>query len=114
MIPKVAKPKSIEEYIERAPPETQEKLYEMLFCIREAAPGATEALKWSMPAFSYKRILVVFALFKHHIGFFPTPSAVRAFEKSLRKFQVTGGSIHFPLDKPLPLPLIRKITKFRV
>jgi uncharacterized protein YdhG (YjbR/CyaY superfamily) len=114
MIPKIAKPKSIEEYIERAPPENQDKLYEMLFCIRSAAPGAKESLKWSMPALSYKRILVMFALFKHHIGFYPTPSAVLAFRKSLSKFKTTSSSIQFPLDRPLPLSLIRKITVFRV
>ena len=67
-----------------------------------------------MPAFSYRRILVTFAAFKHHIGFYPTPSAVKAFEKNLSKFKTARGSIQFPLEKPLPLPLIRKITAFRV
>jgi len=67
-----------------------------------------------MPAFSYRRILVTFAAFVHHIGFYPTPSAVRAFKKDLRKFATAKGSIQFPLEKPLPLPLIRKITAFRV
>ena len=114
MKPEVAKPKSIDEYIARAPVETQKKLRDMQACIRRAAPGATESLKWGMPAFSYKRILVVFAVFKHHIGFFPTPSAIKAFRKDLLKYKTTTGAIQFPLDKPLPLPLIRKITMFRV
>ena len=56
----------------------------------------------------------MFASFKHHIGFYPTPSAVRAFEKDLSNFATAKGSIQFPLEKPLPLPLIRKITAFRV
>lgn len=86
----------------------------MRACIRKAAPGAKESLKWGMPAFSYRRILVTFAAFKHHIGFYPTPLAVRAFANDLRKFATAMGSIQFPLDKPLPLPLIRKITAFRV
>jgi uncharacterized protein YdhG (YjbR/CyaY superfamily) len=110
----IPKPKNITEYIATASAEAQEKLYEMLTCIRAAAPGATESLKWGMPAFSYKRILVTFAAFKHHIGFYPTPSAVKAFEKNLSKFKTAKGSIQFPLDKPLPLSLIRKITQFRV
>jgi uncharacterized protein YdhG (YjbR/CyaY superfamily) len=114
MTAKKAKPTSIAEYIEAAPKETQEKLREMLACIRKAAPGATEGLKWGMPGFSYKRILVTFAGFKHHIGFYPTPSAVKAFEKELSKFATASGSIQFPLEKPLPLALIRKITAFRV
>ena len=107
-------PKSIAEYINAAPKETQKKLREMRACIRAAAPGAKESLKWGMPAFSYRRILVTFAAFKHHIGFYPTPSAVRAFEKDLEKFVTADSSIRFPLEKPLPLPLIRKITAFRV
>lgn len=67
-----------------------------------------------MPAFSYKRILVTFAARKQHIGFYPTPSAVKAFAKELAKFNTASGSIQFPLEKPLPLPLIRKITAYRV
>ncbi len=67
-----------------------------------------------MPSFSYRRILVTFAAFKHHIGFYPTPSAVKAFAKDLTKFATAKGSIQFPLEKPLPLRLIRKITEFRV
>ena len=108
------KPKTIAEYIKAAPKETQKKLREMVACIREAAPGAEEGLKWGMPAFSYKRILVTFAAFKHHIGFYPTPSAVKAFEKNLSKFKTAKGSIQFPLENPLPLSLISKITRFRV
>src|SRR5882762_2151242 len=86
----------------------------MRACIRAAAPGAKESLKWRMPAFSYQRILVTFAAFKHHIGFYPTPSAIKAFEKSLAKYTTANASVQFPLDKPLPLDLIAKITKFRV
>jgi uncharacterized protein YdhG (YjbR/CyaY superfamily) len=82
--------------------------------IRAAAPGANENLKWGMPSFSYQRILVTFAAFKHHIGFFPTAAAVKTFGKDLSKFKTGKGSIQFPLEKPLPLPLIRRITKFRV
>src|SRR6476661_637578 len=114
MTSKKARPESITEYIDAAPKEARKKLREMRACIREAAPGAKESLKWGMPAFSYRRILVTFAAFKHHIGFYPTPSAVKAFEKDLSKFATAKGSIQFPLEKPLPLPLIRKITQFRV
>jgi uncharacterized protein YdhG (YjbR/CyaY superfamily) len=114
MTAKKAPPKSITEYINAAPKEAQKKLREMRACIRAAAPGAEESLKWGMPAFSYRRILVTFAAFKHHIGFYPTPSAVKAFANDLAKFATAKGSIQFPLEKPLPLPLIRKITAFRV
>jgi uncharacterized protein YdhG (YjbR/CyaY superfamily) len=105
---------TITEYINSAPKQTRKKLREMRASIRSAAPGATEGLKWGMPAFSYRRILVTFAAFQHHIGFYPTPSAVEAFAKELAKFATAKGSIQFPLDKPLPLSLIREITAFRV
>jgi uncharacterized protein YdhG (YjbR/CyaY superfamily) len=111
---KKARPTNITEYINAAPQEARKKLREMRACIRAVAPGAGESLKWGMPAFSYRRILVTFAAFKHHIGFYPTPSAVRAFASDLSKFATAKGSIQFPLEKPLPLPLIRKITAFRV
>jgi len=112
MPPKKARPKTITEYINDAPKEARRKLREMRACIRKSAPGAQESLKWGMPAFSYRRILVTFAAFKHHIGFYPTPSAVKAFAKDLSKFATATGSIQFPLEKPLPL--VRKITAFRV
>jgi uncharacterized protein YdhG (YjbR/CyaY superfamily) len=108
------RPKTIEEYIASSPVQTQDKLYQMLACIRKAAPGAKESLKWGKPAFSYDRILVVMAAAKNHIGFYPTPSAMKAFLKELSKFNTGAGSIQFPLDKPLPLSLINKITRYRV
>jgi len=108
------RPKNIDEYIRAAPKPAQKKLREMRVCIRKAAPGAKEGLKWGMPAFSYRRILVTFAAFQHHIGFYPTPSAVSAFAKNLSGFAAARGSIQFRLEKPLPLGLIRKITAFRV
>ena len=114
MAPKKARPKTVTEYIAAAPKAAQKKLREMRACIRKSAPGAKENLKWGMPAFSYRRILVTFAAFQHHIGFYPTPSAVSAFAKDLSKFATAKGSIQFPLEKPLPLPLIRRITAFRV
>jgi uncharacterized protein YdhG (YjbR/CyaY superfamily) len=108
------KPKTLTEYIDAAPKESQKKLCEMRAEIRKSAPGATESLKWGMPAFSYGRILVMFGGFKHHIGFYPTRSAMKAFAKDLSKFSTAAGSIQFPLEKRLPLALIRKITAFRV
>jgi uncharacterized protein YdhG (YjbR/CyaY superfamily) len=114
MTKKRARPQSIDEYIKAAPKEAREKLEEMRESIRAAAPGAMESLKWGMPAFSYRRILVTFGAFKHHIGFYPTPSAVQAFEKELSTFVTSNASVQFPLDTPLPLALIRKITEFRV
>lgn len=108
------KPKTIEEYINAAPAELQERLWKLHEAIKAAAPGASEALKWSMPAYSYQKILVTFAVAKNHTGFYPMPSAVKAFKKDLVKYKTAQGSIQFPHDKPLPLSLIKKIVKFRV
>src|ERR1700685_275189 len=100
MTPKKARPSSIAEYIHSAPKEAQKKRREMRACIRSSAPEAKESLKWGMPAFSYRRILVTFAAFKNHIGFYPTSSAVTAFAKDLSKFSTARGTIQFPLEKP--------------
>ncbi len=108
------KPKTISQYIQAAPKEAQEKLQKMYVCIKESAPNATEGLKYGIPAFSYKKLLVAFAGYKHHIGFYPTPLAVKAFAKDLKNFKIAKGSIQFPLNQPLPLALIKKITTFRV
>jgi uncharacterized protein YdhG (YjbR/CyaY superfamily) len=108
------KPADIKAYIEGAPGPVQDKLWQMHECIRTAAPGASEGLKWGMPAYSYNRILVTFAVFRNHIGFYPTPSAIKAFAKSLSKYKTAESSVQFPLDKPLPLDLVNRMTKFRV
>ncbi len=105
--------KEISKYISSAPKGAQKKLRELYAAVKAGAPKATEGLKWSMPAFSQKRILVTFAAFKHHIGFYPTPSAVAKFKKDLVKFKTARGSIQFPLDKPLPKALIKRIVAFR-
>jgi len=108
------RPTSVAEYIAAAPKEARSKLREMRRLIAAAAPGATQSLKWSMPAFSYTRILVTFAAFKKHIGFFPTPSALREFKQDLVGFKTSAGTIQLPYDRPLPKALITRITKFRV
>jgi len=109
----VSKPATVAEYISAAPKEVRGRLREMRALIARAAPGATQSLKWGMPAFSYARILVTFAAFKRHIGFFPTPSAVRAFKDQLGAYKTSSATIQFPHDKPLPKALITRITKFR-
>ncbi len=114
MLSKKIKPQNIEEYIQAVPVELHDRLFKLHECIRAAAPGSIESLKWSMPAYSYQKILVTFAVFKNHIGFYPMPSAIEAFAQDLSKYKTAKGSIQFPLDKPLPLPLIKKIVKFRV
>ena len=114
MAPPKASPQTVAGYIAAAPKEARPHLRALRKVIRAAAPRAVENLKWRMPAYSYRRILVMFAAFTHHVSFFPTTSAVRAFKQELGKRNTSTGTIQFPLDKPLPLALIRKLTAFRV
>lgn len=109
-MPAKAKPKTIDEYINARPEEAREKLRTMLDTLRKAAPGAKESLKWGTPALSYDRILFIFAAFKHHISLYPTPAVVKSFAKELSKYKTSAATIQFSLDKPLPLPLIRKVA----
>jgi uncharacterized protein YdhG (YjbR/CyaY superfamily) len=108
------RPTSIAQYISLHPKPARARLRQMRALVAAAAPGAKQEIKWGMPAFSRDRILVMYGGFKQHIGFFPTPSAIRAFKKELAGFKVSSATIQFPLDAPLPKALIRRITKFRV
>src|SRR5580704_18999040 len=94
--------RTMDEYIDMAPIETQKRLLEIRAAIRRGAPGATEGMKWNQPAFSSDRILVVFAAFKNHVGVFPTPAVLKAFKKETAKYEQTASGIKFPLEKPVP------------
>jgi uncharacterized protein YdhG (YjbR/CyaY superfamily) len=105
---------NIDEYISNFPENIQEKLKNIRRVIKEAAPQAQEAISYGMPAFKLNGNLVYFAAFKDHIGFFPTSSGVSAFKKELLPYGTSKGTIRFPLDKPIPFELIKKIVKFRI
>ena len=107
--------KNIDEYISTFPNEIQEILESICKTIKEAAPKATETISYQMPTFKLNgKNLVHFAAFKNHISFFPTPSGVSAFEKNLKSYRTSKGTIQFPLDKPIPYDLIKKIVEFRL
>lgn len=108
------KPKNIDEYINNFSKEVQTKLEQIRKTIKKAAPGAKEVISYQMPAFKQNHILVYFAAFKNHIGFFPTLSPIKVFGKELSKYETSKGTIKFPLDKKIPLALITKITKYRL
>lgn len=106
-------PQTIDEYIAGFPPDIQVILQKIRAVIREAVPDAEEAIRYRMPAFLLHGYLVYFSAFKHHIGLYPTPSGITAFEEELMPYKHAKGSIRFPLDQPIPYDLIRKIVKFR-
>jgi uncharacterized protein YdhG (YjbR/CyaY superfamily) len=105
---------SIDDYIDVAPENARKRLLEMRAAVRKGAPKAEEGIKWSMPAFTAGRILVMFAAFKKHIGFFPTVAVLKEMSKDVAGYAGTKGSVKFPLDKPIPAALVTKLTKLRV
>ena len=105
---------TIDAYIAGFPEDVQEILQRMRATIREAAPDAQETIKYRMPTFVLHGNLVHFAAYKNHIGFYPVPSGIEAFKDELGPYHVSKGAIQFPLNKPIPYDLIRKITAYRV
>jgi uncharacterized protein YdhG (YjbR/CyaY superfamily) len=106
--------KTIDEYITGFPKNVQAILTKMRQVIQETAPEAREAIAYRMPTFRLNGNLVHFAGFSNHIGFYPTPSGILAFQKALEGYETSKGAIRFPLDRPIPYALVKKITKFRV
>jgi uncharacterized protein YdhG (YjbR/CyaY superfamily) len=109
-----AEPKNIDEYIARCSKDVQGILRKVRKTIREAAPGAEEAIKYQMPTFIFNGNLVYFAAFEKHIGFYPIPTGIEKFKVELSGYKQGKGSVQFPLDRPIPYGLISKIVKFRV
>jgi len=105
---------TIDEYIQTQPQNVQILLQQIRKTIHEAAPKAQEVISYQMPAFKQNKVLVYFAAFKDHIGFFPTSSGVEAFMSKLGTYKTSKGTIQFPLNQPLPLDLVKEIVHFRV
>jgi uncharacterized protein YdhG (YjbR/CyaY superfamily) len=105
---------SIDNYIKSCDKEIQPILIKVRETIKQAAPDATEAIKYAMPSFVFNGNLVHFAACKNHIGFYPTPSALIAFKDELSAYKGSKGAVQFPINQPIPYELIRKMTEFRV
>jgi uncharacterized protein YdhG (YjbR/CyaY superfamily) len=112
-MPAKAKPRTIDEYIDAAPPHAQPKLRELRAILKRAAPKAEETLKWGSPVFEEGRILFAFSAFKMHLNFMPTRTTLEAFKDELAGYTTGKDTIQFPYDKPLPKALIRKIAQHR-
>lgn len=95
------------------PPNVREHLEKLRQTIQKAAPLSEEGISYHMPAYKFHGVLVYFAGYKNHIGFYPTGSAISAFKNELTNFETSKGTVRFSLDKPLPLALIGKIVKYR-
>ncbi|MCW7491423.1 DUF1801 domain-containing protein [Leptospira sp. 2 VSF19] len=106
--------KSIDEYIQNFPEEVQSVLQKIRKTIQKEAPEATETISYAIPTFVQNGNLLHFAAFSKHIGFYALPSGNQAFQKEISRYKSGKGSIQFPLNEPIPYPLIKKIVKFRV
>lgn len=106
--------KTVDEYFGAFPKETQLHLQQIREAIQKAAPKAVEVISYNMPAFKQNGILVYFAAYKNHIGFYPTASGIKEFQSEFKNYNSSKGAVQFPIDKKMPLALIQKIVKFRV
>jgi uncharacterized protein YdhG (YjbR/CyaY superfamily) len=111
---KPVKAESTDAYIDAQPPKVRELMQQIRKAVREAAPKAEETVSYGMPALRQSGVLVYYAAFKDHLSFFPTGSGVEAFKDKLKGYKTSKGTIQLPLDKPLPLDLIKEIVRFRV
>jgi uncharacterized protein YdhG (YjbR/CyaY superfamily) len=111
-----APPKDVDEYLAGVPEPARTTLTRIRAVIRSAVPPeATEAISYRIPTFKYKGSLIAFAAFSKHCSLFPMSYAViAAFKKDLKAFQISKGTIRFPLDKPLPATILKKMVKARI
>lgn len=106
--------KTIDNYISTFPNNIKDILEKLRAVIKASAPNAEEKISYQIPTFVLKGNLVHFAAYKNHIGFYPTSSGIQAFKRDLSVYEVSKGTVRFPIDKPLPYKLISNIVKFRV
>lgn len=105
---------SVDEYIDGFPAETQKLLEQLRSTIIKAAPKAEEGISYQMPAYKLQGVLVYFAGYKNHIGFYPGAAGVESFKEEISKYKWAKGSIQFPIEEGIPVKLVTKIVKFRV
>src|SRR5436190_24127021 len=106
--------KTIDEYHSQFSGDIRKKLDQLRNAIPADAPKAKEEISYNIPAFRQNKVLVYYAAAKEHIGFYPTPNPIRIFKDDLTGYQTSKGAIQFPLDKKIPVTLVKKIVRFRV
>ncbi|RFZ93083.1 DUF1801 domain-containing protein [Mucilaginibacter conchicola] len=108
------KPESADQYISSFPADIQSLLNQMRQTIKQAAPATQEVISYGMPAYKLHSVLVYFAAQSKHIGFYPGAQAIVVFADELKNYKTSKGAIQLPLDKPLPLDLVARITQYRI
>ena len=107
-------PETVDQYIAAFPADVKKRMQQLRKTIKAAAPKAEEVISYQMPGYKYFGMLVYFAAYKNHIGFYPGAGGVLEFYKKLSSFKSAKGSVQFPHDRPIPYDVISKIVKFRV
>ena len=105
---------TVNEYMSALPESTRVKLEKLRQTIKKAAPQAEEVISYNMPAYKQEGMLVYYAAYKGHIGFYPTASPIKAFKEELADYSGSKGTVRFPLDKPIPSGLVSRIVKYKV
>jgi uncharacterized protein YdhG (YjbR/CyaY superfamily) len=110
-----SRPQTVNDYLAVVPEPAHSTLQRVRAAIRSVVPPeATETISYGIPAFQYDGPLVWFAAFSDHCSFFPTASVIKAFKNELKEYKTSKGTIHFPVDKPLPPALVKKMVKARL
>ena len=105
---------TVDEYFSGLPKSTRDSMQKLRDIIKQMAPKAEEVISYNMPAFKWNGMLVWYAAYKKHIGFYPRPSGIEAFKDELADYKTSKGAIQFPLEKGIPVSLVKKIVKFRL
>jgi uncharacterized protein YdhG (YjbR/CyaY superfamily) len=104
----------IDDYIAKYPPEVQARIEKVRSCIKEIIPDAEEVFSYGVPAFKLKKVVVMYAAHKEHIGFYPMPQTIEAFKDKLTDYSYAEGTVRFPHNKDLPLDLIKEMVTYRL
>ena len=107
-------PKDVAAYIAGAPKEVRGKLKELRATIRKMAPDAEERISYGMPYYGYKGRVAYFAAFKKHIGLYVPSPVTEEHKKELKDYETAKATIRFPIEKPLPIALVKKLIKARM
>jgi len=105
---------TVDDYLATLPADARATLEKLRKTIKAAAPKATEGISYQMPMFKHHGMLVGFAAFKDHCSFFPGAKPVATFKDELKDYKTSKGTIRFPIGKPLPAALVKKIVKARI
>jgi len=106
--------RDVDDYLASIPAKARATLQKLRKTIKVAAPKAVEKISYRMPMYSYLGMLVGFAAFKNHCSLFMSPSVLEAHKDLLKRYDTSKGTIRFPVGKPLPATLVKKLVKARI